>query len=158
METTEKTNNVERIGLRYGVLMTLALVGYFLLMKAFGLAEIVELRAFNLVILASFVLISIDRYKRLKGNHMPYLRGIGVGLLTSVIGVFLFSILLLVYITILDPSFMEAIKQNEPFGIHLTPLLVTVAILIEGIASGFIASFAIMQYYKVSHFVSPAEN
>ncbi|WKN32212.1 DUF4199 family protein [Porifericola rhodea] len=154
METLSK-NNVERIGVRYGVLMAFALAGYFLLMKAINLEQNLELRVFNLVILSSFILMAIDRYKKLKGIHLTYLKGVGLGLLTSVVGVFTFATLFLLYITVVDPAFMTVIRENEPFGVHLTPLLVTIAIMIEGVASGFIASFAIMQYYKVSHFVSP---
>lgn len=155
METYRK-NTIERIGIKYGVLMALALVGYFLLMKAINLEQNLELRVFNLIILSSFVLIAIDKYKKMKGVHLTYLKGVGLGLLTSVVGVFIFASLVLLYVTLIDPVFMEIIKQNEPFGDYLTPLLVSIAILIEGMASGFIASFAIMQYYKVSHLVSVA--
>lgn len=151
---THSNNTIERIGIRYGILMTLALVGYFLLMKAINLEQNLELRVFNLIILTSFVLMAIDRYKKMKGVHLTYLKGVGLGLLTSVIGVFIFASLVLLYVTIIDPAFMEVIQQNEPFGSYLNPLLVSIAILIEGTASGFIASFAIMQYYKVSHMVS----
>ncbi|MDF9795267.1 hypothetical protein OKW21_000530 [Catalinimonas alkaloidigena] len=153
METNSK-NTIERLGVKYGVLMTLALVGYFLLMKAVNLEQNLELRVFNLIILSSFVLMAIDKYKKKKGLHLTYLKGVGLGLLTSVVGVFVFATLVLLYVTILDPAFMEIIKQNEPFGSYLNPLLVSIAILIEGTASGFIATFAIMQYYKVSHLVS----
>lgn len=151
---THSNNTIERIGLKYGILMTLALVGYFLLMKAVNLEQNLELRVFNLIILSSFVLMAIDRYKKMKGVHLTYLKGVGLGLLTSVVGVFIFASLVLLYVTIIDPAFMEVIQQNEPFGSYLNPLLVSIAILIEGTASGFIASFAIMQYYKVSHMVS----
>ncbi|MEK6482254.1 DUF4199 domain-containing protein [Catalinimonas sp. 4WD22] len=151
---TNGNNTIERIGVRYGLLMTLALVGYFLIMKAINLEQNLELRIFNLIILSSFVLMAIDKYKKMKGVHLTYLKGVGLGLLTSVVGVFTFASLVLLYVTVIDPAFMEVIQQNEPFGSYLNPLLVSIAILIEGTASGFIASFAIMQYYKVSHMVS----
>lgn len=150
-----KHNYIETQAFKYGALMASALVGFFLLMKAFGLEHNLELRALNLFILVSFVLIPIKKYAKNKPENFVYLKGMGLGLLTSVVGVFIFASLVMLYITVLDPSFMEIIQQREPFGSFLSPLLVGCTIVIEGMASGFLATFAIMQYYKQAHFVSP---
>lgn len=150
-----KKNFVEITAIRYGGLMALALAGFFLLMKAFGLEHNLELRALNLFILFSFVLMSVDHFKEKKSENFVYLKGMGLGLLTSAVGVLIFATLVILYITIINPSFMEIIRQREPFGDFLNPLLVGCTIVIEGMASGFLATYAIMQYYKKSHFVSP---
>jgi hypothetical protein len=156
MESIKK-NSIENIALTYGALMALALAGFFMLMKAFGLEHNLELRALNLFILFSFVLMSIKHYKKINPENFIYFKGMGVGLLTSVIGVLTFASLVILYITVLDPQFMEIIKANEPFGDFLNPLLVGSTIVIEGMASGFLATFAVMQYYKSSRIVSTAE-
>lgn len=150
-----KNNLIEITALKYGGFMALALVGFFLLMKAFGLEHNLELRALNLFILFSFVLMSIDHYEKKSPDNFVYLKGMGLGLLTSVVGVLIFATLVILYITVINPAFMEVIQQNEPFGDFLNPLLVGCTIVIEGMASGFLATYAIMQYYKRSHFVSP---
>lgn len=152
-----KNNLIENTALKYGGLMALALVGFFLLMKAFGLEHNLELRAINLFILFSFVLISIDRYEKTNPENFVYLKGMGLGLLTSAVGVLIFATLVILYITVINPSFMGVIQENEPFGDFLNPLLVGCTIVIEGMASGFLATYAIMQYYKRSHFVSPVK-
>jgi len=150
-----KNNFIELTAIRFGGLMALALAGFFLLMKAFGLEHNLELRALNIFILFSFVLMSIDHFKKKKPENFVYLKGMGLGLLTAVAGVLMFATLVILYITVLDPSFMELIRENEPFGDFLNPVLVGFTIIIEGTASGFLATYAIMQYYKKSHFVSP---
>ncbi len=150
----EKSNFIELTALKYGGLMALALVGYFLLMKAFGLEHNLELRAFNLFILFSFVLMSIDHYDKTNPENFAYLKGIGLGLLTSAFGVITFASLVILYTTVINPEFMMFIKQNEPFGDFLNPMLVGCTIVIEGMASGFLATFAVMQYYKHSHLVA----
>lgn len=150
-----KNNFIELTAIRFGGLMALALAGFFLLMKAFGLEHNLELRALNIFILFSFVLMSIDYFKKKKPENFVYLKGMGLGLLTAVAGVLMFATLVILYITVLDPSFMELIRENEPFGDFLNPVLVGFTIIIEGTASGFLATYAIMQYYKKSHFVSP---
>ena len=152
-----KDNYIESTAAKYGGLMALALVGFFLLMKAFGLEHNLELRALNLFILFSFVLMSIDNYEKSHPENFAYLKGLGIGLLTAAIGVLSFASLVILYITVINPSFMEIIQQNEPFGDFLNPLLVGCTIVIEGMASGFLATYAIMQYYKRSHFVSPVK-
>jgi len=148
-------NFIERTAIRYGSLMALALAGFFLLMKAFGLEHNLELRALNLFILFSFILMSIDHFKKNRSEDFIYLKGMGLGLLTSAIGVIIFATLVILYITVINPSFMEIIQQNEPFGDFLNPVLVGCTIVIEGMASGFLATYALMQYFKKSHFVSP---
>ncbi len=152
-----ESNFIERTAIRFGGLMALALVGFFFLMKAFGLEHNLELRALNIFILFSFVLASIDYYKKRRPKDFVYLKGMGLGLLTSVAGVLMFAVLVVLYITVIDPSFMELIRENEPFGDFLNPALVGFTILIEGIASGFLATYAIMQYYKNSHYVAPVK-
>ncbi len=148
---------IEQTALRYGTLMALALVGFFLLMKAFGLEHNLELRAFNLFILFSFVLMAIKDYKQQQKGNLVYLKGMGVGLLTSVIGVVFFAVWVLLYITVISPEFMEVIRTQEPFGSYLHPMLVIFTIMIEGMASGFLSTFALLQYYRPNHIVAPVE-
>jgi len=156
MENT-KNNFIESTALKYGGLMAMALAGFFLLMKAFGLEHNLELRALNLIILFSFILMAVSYYKKSDPRNFEYLKGLGLGLLTSIFGVIIFATLVLLYITVIDPAFMDLIKEREPFGDFLNPLLVSFTIVIEGIASGFLATYAIMQYHKQSHFVSPVK-
>lgn len=158
MKDTKQNNLIERLALRYGVLMTLALVGFFLLMKAFGLEHNLELRALNIVILFSFVLMAIKHYKKkYRGQNLVYFKGFGLGVLTSAVGVVLFAVLVTLYVTVISPEFMEVIREREPFGDFLNPALIAFTITIEGITSGFLASYALMQYYRPHHVDSPVE-
>ncbi|MGB3179815.1 MAG: DUF4199 domain-containing protein [Cyclobacteriaceae bacterium] len=148
---------IEKVGIKYGLLTCAGLVGYFLLMKAFGFEHQLELRALNLLILGSGVLASIKYFKGHTYHNMTYLRGLGAGLLTSMIAVISFALLVFIYLTFIQPGFMEVIRENEPFGVYLNPYNVTAIIILEGIASGFMCSFAIMQYFKTSHLVNPVD-
>ena len=157
MKDIKQFDLIKRLAIRYGVMMTLALVGFFFLMKAFGLEHNLELRALNLFILCCFVLMAIKKYKKINGQQLVYFKGLLLGVLTSTIGVFTFAIMVTLYITIISPEFMELIREREPFGDFLNPFLIAFTICIEGIASGFLASFALMQYYRPNHVVSSVE-
>ena len=148
---------VERLAIRYGILMTLALIGFFMLMTAFGLEHHLELRAFNIFILFSFVLMAVKAYRRRRNYRTPYFSGLGVGVLTTIIGTVLFAMFVLLYLTVISPEFMAQIKSQEPFGDFLTPLLVVLTIIIEGTASGILVSYALMQYFRPDHLVTSSE-
>lgn len=155
MNTNHHHLTIEKVSLKYGLMTCAGLVGYFLLMKAFNLEHHLEFRALNLVILGSGVLAAIKYFKDHSYHAMTYLRGLGAGILTAMIAVMSFAILLFIYLSFIQPGFMEVIKENEPFGLYLNPYNVTGIIILEGVASGFLLSFAIMQYYKTSHLADP---
>ncbi len=141
--------SVEGVAIRYGLYTTAGLIAYFLVMKLFGLVHVVELRAFNLFFLLAGIIMALRTFKRRKGT-IVYLEGIGLGLMTSAIGVVSFCLFIFIYLQ-LNPAFMQAIVQNESFGEYLNPYILSFVVALEGTASGFIATFAIMQYLKKSH-------
>ncbi len=150
-------NTIEKLSVRYGILMACALGGYFFLMKVSGLEHNLELRALNLVILVSFVLMAIKEYKKIKGGSLAYLKGLGLGILTTMVGTLSFAIMVVFYVTVVSPEFMSLIQNQEPFGNFLNPFLVGCTIIIEGIASGFLATYGIMQFFKPSRVNAVAE-
>jgi len=150
-------NTIEKLSLRYGILMAFALAGYFFMMKAFGWEHNLELRALNLLILVSFVLMAVKKYKKIKGGTLAYLKGLGLGILTTVVGTLSFAVMVVFYVTVVSPDFMLIIQQQEPFGNFLNPFLVGCTIIIEGVASGFLATYGIMQFFKPSRVYAAAK-
>lgn len=142
-------SSIEALAIRYGLYTTAGLIIYFLLMKLFGLVHVVELRALNLFVLLSGIILALRTFKRQQGT-IDYLQGIGLGLMTSAIGVVAFALFVFIYLQI-DSDLMKAIVQNESFGEYLNPYILAFVVALEGTASGFIATFVIMQYLKRSH-------
>ena len=145
-----RTRYLELTALKYGLLTAAGLIAYFLLMKVVGLVQIVELRMLNLFILIAGVGFAIREYKRRSDDEMDYLQGFGIGMLTSAVSVIPFALFIFAYLNFFDPAFMETIRQEEPFGQYLNPYMAAVAIFFEGMGSGLILSFIIMQYMKGS--------
>ena len=142
-------SSVEVMAIRYGLYTTAGLIAYFLLMKLFGLVHVVELRALNLFVLLAGLILALRAFKRQEGT-IEYLQGIGLGLMTSAIGVVAFSLFVFIYLQ-MDPVLMQAIVEKESFGEFLNPYILSFVVALEGTASGFIATFVIMQYLKRSH-------
>ena len=146
METTK--NSIQRLGILTGLFTSLILACYFLLMKVFGLAQIVELRYLNFFILFGGILYAY-RHFRQPGHNIEYLPGIGLGILTAAASVIPFAVFMYAYFTFLDPALLETIKNGKVvMGDYITPFAITGTVIMEGLSSGAIISFALMQYYK----------
>lgn len=129
-----------------------ALIAYFLLMKLFGLETNFYLRIFNLVIMiAGLFLLYRNTFIRGNNERVGYLQGLLMGVQLTVIAVVIFVAFLGIYIRFLDPQFMDILESTGLWatsGISVTAAML--GIFIEGLSSGFIISFALMQYFKAS--------
>lgn len=157
MSTETKNQLVEKIAFKYGILMAASLTAFFLLMKLIGWAEILELRILNIFILAYFLWMALKDYLHKHQDNITYFKGFGLGILTGAFGALFFSLFIFIYISLLDPDFLDYIKTHQAFGEYLNPYLISVTIFLEGTASGFLVSYGFMQYYKRSHLVDPLE-
>ncbi len=123
------------------------IVGFFLLMKIFGLDNVSELRFLNF----GFVLWGINNAIKTnmdRNQESLYLNNFSVGIGTSVVAVTLSIIGLIIYVDFINPNFMTVLEDSAFWGQNLSLGLVVFALAIEGIASSVICSFILMQYYK----------
>lgn len=144
----KKLISIERIGIIAGLLTALGLVAYFMVMKALNLADIIELRFFNFVIMAVGIITAIVYLKRRTQEHEFYLKGLGEGMITTVVAVVSFAIFITVYLTTLDKALMHEISTKVPYTGTLNGLTIFIAIFMEGMAGGAIITFSAMQYLK----------
>ncbi len=140
-------SNAQKIGIGTGMITAGCLIGYFILMKYVNLIQVLELRALNFFILLGGILIALNKYKQSNKNHVDYLEGFGLGLLTTAVALIIFSAFIGIYLS-LHPLFMEYVKTYAMMGSYLNPSSAALVILVEGFISGLIISFTCMQYYK----------
>lgn len=134
-----------------GTMTAFALFFFFMLMDLMHLSHIWELRFFNAVILFFGIRFAIVASKKINSS---YLTGFFSGIRTTIISVLLFLLLFVVYTTLVNPQFFEAIemKRLSPFAVD--KFLIIPALFFEGICSGVILTFIAMQYYKSSRMIS----
>jgi len=140
-----KNSSFERTAEIFGLFTSIGLILLFVIMKLVGLAEIVELRALNFFIMAAGIIFALKRYKA-NTAHFTYLNGLALGLFVAVVGSIIFAIFVFIYTSFLDPAFMDYLIVTQPFGRYLNPYMVSVAIIIEGIGSGLILAFIVINY------------
>ncbi|MEM7110315.1 MAG: DUF4199 domain-containing protein [Bacteroidota bacterium] len=138
---------MENIGFKWGVISFLGLSAYFIIMKFLGMIHIPELRLLNAGIMFIAVFSAIKESKKTLPSF-TYFSGLGTGVITGFFASTLFSIFGLIYLTLVDPEFIQAIQQNELFGIYMNTYGAVFQIFIEGSASACLMSYAAMQYLK----------
>ncbi len=143
-----------RTGYVYGLIMAANLVVYFLLMKLLGLETNFYLRIFNFVILVGGVYFLMRNEIIRSTQSVTYFEGLGLGLRATISSVIVFLFFLAGYINFFDPEFMKILQESEIWGTDITLPQAVTGILIEGIASSVVISFAWMQYFK-KYTISP---
>lgn len=133
-----------------GLIMFLALAGFFLLMRAVGLAQVHWLRALNVVFVYLVIRNAIRTYHKKAGAN--YYDDFGdffwIGIRTSLLGIGLFAAFMAVYLDQIDPQFMNMLEIKENFGGRITPVSAAAVVFLEGIASAFICAFVLIQLMK----------
>lgn len=142
--------NIEKRGLKYGLLTTVGLIAFFFLMMVLGLVHNYHLRALNALIMFTGVYLSIRSYKKARKDGFLFLKGMSVGLLTALVTAVTFTVFVVGYI-LANPEFMQALKANEPHGIYINEWGVAIIIFIEAAASGFMFSYLSMQWLKAKN-------
>ena len=127
-----------------------ALVAYFFVMKIFGLEQNFYLRIFNFIIVGGGIFFLFRNSLREEVDaRMGYLQCLMAGALLTIISVVVFIVFLGLYMRFLDPQFLEVLDSSTLWAtsdVSITQIVL--GVLIEGIASGFIISFILMQYFK----------
>ena len=139
-----KKGNIMKRQLKYGIFIFLSLVGYYFIMKAFGLHDNMWLRGLNFGIVF-FWLYQMNHSKK---ESTKYLEQFANNLIAAATGVLMFSLSIFIYLTWLNPEFMNVMEQSWMFSNILTPALISVAVFIEGIASSVVLSLIVMQIFK----------
>ncbi len=142
-----------------GLIMFLALAGFFLLMRAVGLAEVHWLRALNVIFVFILVRNAIQAYHKRAGAsyYDDFADFFWIGVRTSLMGIALFAAFMAIYLDKLDPQFMAQLRVEESFGGEITPVSAGVIIFIEGMASALICTFVLIQLMKSRTVEIPSE-
>lgn len=131
---------------KHGLLIAIGLIILFFIMRALDLAHVVELRVLNFFVMLAGILMAIKTFRKKNPEDFTYFRGMGLGILTGVIGTVIFALFIFFYVNNIDPDFLQAIKENQPFGRFLNSYMVAIILAIEGIASALLISFIIINY------------
>jgi hypothetical protein len=130
-----------------GIFTSMALIAYFMIMRAIGLVHVMELRLFNFLILLAGITWVMREHAKLTEKHYNYFQTLGKGLMTVLIAVGIFSVFIFCYLSI-DTQMLYMMKQNSLMGNFLTPYTGALGVFGEGTSSGFFMSYILLSYIK----------
>ncbi len=148
-------NDPNRIPENYGLKTAAGLIVYFLLMQVIDKHHHVELRLLNLVILSVGIYYALKKFKNTHEHHMNYFRGLIVGVATSAIASVVFGAFLFAYMKI-NPALLQSIQENEPMGHYLNEYISSFIVALEGVFSGLLVTFVLMNYVDSDEVNDPA--
>lgn len=135
--------------MKFGALITILLIVYFLVLRAFGLHTITVLSAFNGVIFGFGIFQSIKSYKDLHKNF-KYEKGFRTGLMSGVFASVVFGIVMAIYIYHIDADFALHVMNDWNLDVNNASFVLLVSVIIMGLATSFILTLAFMQLLKES--------
>lgn len=146
--------NPNRIPENYGLKIASGLIAFFLIMKVAGLAHIYELRFLNVIIQVGGIYFALKKFRETHDQHMNYFRALVTGVATGAVSSVIFALFLFIYLSV-DPGFMQDIITNEPMGRYLNPYITSFMVALEGLFSGLLFTFIIINYVNTDDVNEP---
>ena len=142
--------NPNRIHVRYGLVIAVCLIAYFLVVRLFNLHENPWLRLLNGAIVAYGIYAAI-RYRRLvEGSAFEYYGGFKTGIYTGFLATLVFVFFMAVYMFHLDPEFPGKIMDRWMKDYNQGPGILIFILTVEGFASAVVLTLTFMQKFKPS--------
>jgi hypothetical protein len=138
-------NRGTRIPEIYGAIMALGLIIYFFIMYAAGLIHVIELRAFNLVIMLASIYYALKQFKRTHNGRLDYFASMVAGVTTAAIGAATFCLFIFIYLNV-DRNLMNSIVENEPLGVYMNPYIASFIVFLEGVFSGLAVTYTLSNF------------
>ncbi len=136
--------------IRFGIVISAALIAYFLFLALFGWHTNPAFSLFNSVITAFGIYTTIKYYKLQQGDNFRYSKGFGLGIVTGFVATLVFSFFFLFYATEINPNFLAELLTvfKNDYNVHVG--LVTFVVAIMGFATTVVITLTCMQYFKKS--------
>ncbi|OFY84262.1 MAG: hypothetical protein A3F72_14675 [Bacteroidetes bacterium RIFCSPLOWO2_12_FULL_35_15] len=148
MKNSKTSSSIEKIGIRTGLLITVFLIAYFMVIKVLGGAHILELRLFNAVFVIAGVFYGINKHqKSLEQKDEFYFDAWAQGMFIVAVSTILFALFMSIYISYFDTALLKEIQASRSMGQYINGLNIFLALLMEGFVSGVIITFTAAQYF-----------
>lgn len=143
-------NSSASVAIKYGIITTLGLIVYFLIIKLLDLHTNPWFRLLNGVVMAYGIFASIKRYKLVSGTTFNYINGFKVAIITGFLATFVFALFMGIYMFHIDTAFMNTLLQDWFQDMNYGGGILIFVIIIEGLASTAILALTYMQIFKNS--------
>ena len=137
----------QKIGIKYGILVGVAHIIYFLLRGVLGLQDVVELSFLSGIFLVIGIIVAISKYKKVN-NTIEYFSGLGIGATVGVVSSVLLAIFLVLYISLYRATYIENLQSSSLFPESISLMWLFILTIVYGTIPGFFIAFIAMQWFK----------
>lgn len=138
----------QNVAIKYGILVGIAHIVFFLIMWALGLLEIVELSFISGLFLVIGIVMAISNYKRVRKGGIRYLEGFGVGALVGVVSSVILGLFLVIFMGSFRTGYIENLQASALFPESLTLMSLFALTVLYGAIPGSLIAFIAMQWFK----------
>lgn len=141
--------SLEIIGLKAGLTTCASLIIYFMIMRVLNFMDSGIAWGLNFIILLSGIIYAYRVYRSKTKLNVDYIPGLILGGITTAASVIPFVLFVYIYFSQVNPQQLLLLQDNILFmGEQITPMRAAVATMVEGLSSGLIITFMMMQYFK----------
>ncbi|SEK89740.1 Protein of unknown function [Aquimarina amphilecti] len=146
------------IPVKYGSLVAVGLIAYFLILSLFGVQTNPVFSLGNGIIVAFGLYKAMKDYKLEKGSEFEYQKGFMAGLFTGFNATLIFTIFFAIYVTNINTSFLPEMLANWSSHYHVGVGIVVFVAAIMGFATTFVLTLSFMQLLKESWNIKKRHN
>lgn len=146
---TDKTST-DGIGIRYGIIASVLMIIYFIVINLIGLQDVEEVRFLSHIFIIIAVILGIGTFKKARGGHVPYLPGLGIGFVTGLVGSVIYGLFIYVYANLINSEYQNTLRTQDYFGSTLSPFALFAGITLLGIVVGAMTGYILMMLYDKS--------
>lgn len=135
---------------RFGIIISVCLVAFFLIMSLFNFHTNPLLSLLNGVITGFGIYETIKYYKLKQGDEFTYTGGFTAGIIAGFLATIVFTIFFLFYITEIDALFLSKLLEGFNGIYDVSVGLVTFVVAVMGFATTVVLTLTCMQLFKKS--------
>lgn len=138
------------IPIKYGIILAMSLIAYFLILSLFEGHTNPIFSLGNGIVLGYGLYFTIKNYKKEKGKAFEYGKGFMAGLFTGFNATLIFTVFFAIYVTHINTSFLTEMLSNWSTHYHVGVGIVVFVTAIMGFATTFVLTLSFMQLFKKS--------
>ena len=127
--------------LKYGLFLCGGLIVLFLIMQLSGLTGSLAFRLLDVVMIYLMVGLALHHYQEHTEEGHSYLRNLGLAAATSFYGMLFFALFIFIYLSYLNPGYLQYLRENAPMGPYLNPYIISVLLVVSGVGVGMLSGF-----------------
>jgi hypothetical protein len=136
--------------LKYGIYISLTLIGYFLIIDFLGYADRAYLSFFNAIITGGCIFLAIRDVYRKNKESFNYMDGFTAALLAGLFGTTVFTVFIAIMLFEVQPELVPELSKQIAIAGGNVEISILLFVFLSGVATTIVSALVILPIYKKS--------